>query len=153
MASRPRLDMTRAEIDELLALRIPGVLSTIGSGGVPHSAGMYFVRNDDVVEMWTYAKSQKAVNLRRDPRCSFLVEHGEPYRDLRGVLLRTEADLITGVNEIARIGRALYDRYWLPKTGVRLEDGPGREIDRQALKRVGIALALEQIASWDHAKA
>jgi hypothetical protein len=102
--------------------------------------------------MWTYAKSQKAVNLKRDPRCAFLVEEGVAYSELRGVLVTGSVSLVTTVANIVAIGRELYERYTLPATGVAAQEGPIVEIERQANKRIGLRLPLEDVASWDHSR-
>jgi hypothetical protein len=114
---------------------------------------MWFFIEAGELKMWTYSKSQKARNAARDPRVSLLVERGEPYRDLKGVLVRGHVRLTTDTNEVAAIGRRLYDRYVAPRSGVSSEKGPGLEVDRQAAKRVGLILPLENVVSWDHAKA
>lgn len=144
--------MTQGEIAALLAMPLTGVLSTLDRSGAPHSAAMWFVPGNDELRMWTYAKSQKAVNLRRDPRCAFLVEEGSAYNELRGVLVKASARVVSDYDEILAIGKALYDRYTLPATGVDAVAGPIVEIERQARKRVGIALPLADVASWDHSK-
>lgn len=112
---------------------------------------MWFVPQPDQVLMWTYAKSQKAVNLRRDPRCALHVDDGLAYNELRGVLIQGEAQLIEDFETILEIGKGLYERYTLPATGVAA-DQIVSELERQAHKRVGIALPLARIASWDHGK-
>jgi PPOX class probable F420-dependent enzyme len=144
--------MTREEIASFLDQPLNAVLSTLARDGGPHAAGMWFAATDEDVRMWTYAKSQKAMNLRRDPRCSLLVEDGIAYDELRGVLIRGRASLIEDLDDIVAIGKALYDRYTKPRTGMAVEDGPIVEIERQGRKRVGISLALEGVASWDHRK-
>ena len=144
--------MTPAEVADFLRAPRTGVLSTIAKDGGPHSAGMWFAPRDGALEMWTYAKSQKAVNLRRDARAAFLVEAGENYGDLRGVLARGRIELVTDFDAIVAIGRALYRRYTEPRTGVAVEDGPLVEIERQAHKRIGLVLPLVDVASWDHSK-
>lgn len=144
--------MTEGEIRELLGHPVTGVLSTLGRDGAPHMAGMWFAHSGDRLLMWTYGKSQKAVNARRDPRAAFLVEEGMAYNELRGVLMQGEVDVITDVDEVDAIGRLLYDRYTLPTTGVPVEEGPHVEIARQAAKRVGLALPLIDVSSWDHSK-
>lgn len=144
--------MTDAEIRSFLEAARTGVLSTLGADGLPHMAGMWFVVNEGDIEMWTYGKSQKAVNLRRDPRCAFLVESGVAYTELSGILVRGRAELETDVERVYAIGRALYERYTLPATGVPPEEGPDVEIRRQAEKRIGIRLPLDRVASWDHSK-
>ncbi|MEA2486447.1 MAG: hypothetical protein QOF16_101 [Actinomycetota bacterium] len=143
--------MTRAEIEAFLAEPRTAVLSTLERDGAPHMAAMWFVVHGDWIEMWTYAKSQKAVNLRRDPRVAALVEEGSSYNELKGVLIKGSAELVEGLDAIASIGRRLYERYTLPRTGVPVEVALG-EIERQAAKRVGIRLQMRDIASWDHGK-
>jgi PPOX class probable F420-dependent enzyme len=144
--------MSREEVMSFLDEPRNAVLSTLGGDGMPHAAAMWFVASDDEVRMWTYAKSQKAVNLRRDPRCALLAEEGLAYDELRGVLIRGRARLIEDFDDISAIGVALYDRYSKPRTGMEVEEGPILEIERQAAKRVGVSLALADVASWDHRK-
>ena len=144
--------MTESEIAAFLGAPLTGVLSTLARDGGPHAAGMWFAVAGDSVGMWTYAKSQKAINLRRDRRCSLLIEDGVAYNELRGVLVRGEATLIEDLDEVVAIGKALYDRYTKPSTGISVEDGPIVEIERQGRKRVGISLPLDRLASWDHRK-
>jgi hypothetical protein len=54
---------------------------------------------------------------------------------------------------VRSIGVALNDRYVVPSNPEAATDaGVLAEIDRQAHKRVGLVLALDRIASWDHRK-
>lgn len=102
--------------------------------------------------MWTYAKSQKALNLRRDPRCAFLVESGRDYATLRGVLIRGDARLVSDYSHIVAVGKGLYERYTLPVTGIAYEGAAATEVERQARKRIGVEVPFTRLASWDHAK-
>ena len=142
--------------EDLALLREPhtGVLSTIGPGGFPHSVGIYYVVEEDPTEihMWVYAKSQKAVNVRRNPLAALLVESGEPYQDLRGVLVKGKASLVTEYDQVLALGKRIYERYFEPRTGVPLaEAAPG--IEHQSRKRASLVLTALNIASWDHSKA
>ncbi|MEA2453049.1 MAG: hypothetical protein QOG04_1759 [Actinomycetota bacterium] len=150
--SRSDVYMTEEEIASFLAEPRTAVLSTLEKDGSPHAAAMWFVVEDDEVLMWTYAKSQKAVNLRRDPRCALHAEDGLAYSELRGVLIQGRARLVEELGDIVAIGKALYDRYTLPVTGLPVDQGPIVEVERQATKRVGIAVPMTQMASWDHRK-
>lgn len=155
MSPRPQLDMTLPEIVALLREPHSGVLSTIGPGGFPHAVGIYYDLSDDdqiELQMWVYSKSQKAVNVQRDPRASLLVESGEPYRDLRGVLVRGRARIVTEFDEVFDLGKRIYRRYFESRTGVPLEDAaPG--IERQSHKRASLILTATSLASWDHSRA
>jgi PPOX class probable F420-dependent enzyme len=144
--------MRAEEVATFLAEPRNGVLSTLERDGSPHAAAMWFVFHGDDISMWTYAKSQKAVNLRRDPRCALHVEDGLAYNELRGVLIQGRAELIEDLDDIVAIGTALYDRYTLPTTGLPADQGPIAEIERQASKRVGIRLPMTRVSSWDHRK-
>lgn len=152
MSPRADVSMSLEEIEAFLTRPRTGVLSTLGADGFPHSTGMWFVPEDGRLLMWTYAKSQKSRNLQRDPRCSFLVEDGFEYSELRGILVRGPARLITERAEIVSIGRRLYGRYTEPRTKIPVEEGPIAEIERQATKRIGIEVPLARIATWDHRK-
>ena len=144
--------MTHSEVQSLLREAATGVLTTLGADGWPHSTAMWFVPQEDAVLMWTYAKSQKAVNLRRDSRCAFLVETGAGYSELRGVLIRARVQAIEDFDSIRAIGLDLYARYTEPRTGVPVGDGTLQEIERQARKRIGIRVPFDRLASWDHGK-
>lgn len=154
MSPRPQLDMTLEEIVGLLKEPHTGVLSTIGPGGFPHSVGIYYVVEEEPLEihMWVYAKSQKAVNVRRDPRAALLVESGEPYRDLRGTLITGNARVVSEFDQVFELGKRIYERYFEPRTGVSLADAePG--IERQSYKRASLVLTALNMASWDHSRA
>jgi PPOX class probable F420-dependent enzyme len=154
MSPAPDLNMSLDEVRELLAEPHTGVLSTIGPGGFPHSVGIFYVMEAEPLEltMWVYGKSQKAVNVRSDPRASLLVEHGEPYADLRGVLVRGRAHIETDPIAVATVGKKIYERYFFPRTGVTLEDGAAANVERQSAKRVNIVLTATTVSSWDHSR-
>ncbi len=154
---RPDLSMTRADVLALLEEGHTGVLSTLDRHGYPHSVGIYYVPVADgarlELQTWVYAKSQKAVNVARDPRASLLVEHGEPYVDLRGALVRGSARVERDPDLVLDLGKKIYDRYFLPRTRVPLEEGPLVDIERQARKRAALIIVAERVASWDHSRA
>lgn len=143
--------------DALAFLQEPhaGVLSTIGPGGFPHSVGIYFavvMRTSLELHMWVYGKSQKARNVERDPRASVLVEKGEPYVDLRGVLARGHAHVERDPAAVFDLGQKIYERYFFPRTGIALADGPIDNVQRQSAKRVNLVLVVDRVASWDHGR-
>lgn len=142
--------MTADEVTAFLRDPCTGVLTTLDRDGWPHSTGMWFLPYDPIL-MWTYAKSQKARNVARDPRCSFLVERGTTYNELRGVMVRAEARLIGDPQEVTAIGMALFERYHDAEEG-SLPEAVAREVARQARKRVGLALSMDKVTSWDHRK-
>lgn len=87
MGTKQRADivMSEAEIADFVNSSRTGTLATIGPDGQPHLTAMWYAVIDGEIWLETKAKSQKAVNLRRDPRVSFLLEDGDTYDTLRGV--------------------------------------------------------------------
>jgi len=82
---RAQIVLTDDEREALLAGSRSMTMATVGPDGQPHLVAMWFAVIDGDICFETKSKSQKAVNLRRDPRISVLVEDGQTYEDLRGV--------------------------------------------------------------------
>jgi PPOX class probable F420-dependent enzyme len=93
-------------------------VATIGRDGFAHVVAMWYVLLDGKPAFWTYAKSQKAVNLRRDPKVTCLIEAGEAYDELRGVQIKRHATLIDDPADVLRLGETIWERY----TGGPLDD-------------------------------
>jgi hypothetical protein len=108
----------------------------------------YVVDPDGSVLMTTFAKSQKAVNLRRDPRCSLLVESGRTYQELRGLLIRGRATLETDTEKVLDALERIHRKHGFGADGQALREA----LLSQAKKRVLIRIRPERIASWDHGK-
>ena len=138
--------MSGPEIAEYLAGQRDATLASVGRDGFPHQAAMWFLPESDRLLMWTFRRSQKAVNLRRNPRASLLVQDGDTYDTLRGVSVQGEVELVEELDEVRRIGHALHQRYGAAY-------GPGEAyrgaVERQAPKRVGIVLPMTRVFSWD----
>lgn len=146
---RDQIKMTEAEIEAYLDEQKILNIATLGPTGHPHLVAMWFTMIDGAPTFWTFAKSQKVVNIQRDPRISGLVESGESYSELRGVELRGTARLIEDFDQILALGKAVALKYTGP-VGVSAEALPF--IEAQAAKRVGIVIDVEHITSWDHTK-
>jgi general stress protein 26 len=146
--------MTPEEIRALLDKPLEGVLSTIDARGYPHSVGIYFLPqgSNGSLELWTwvYGKSQKTRNVDRTPRAALLVEHGTPYADLRGVLVRGPARVERDFDVVFDVGKRMYERYFEARTGMTLEQGAVGTVEAQSRKRVCIVIKAERYASWDH---
>jgi PPOX class probable F420-dependent enzyme len=148
----PRRDVSLSpeEVRSFLAGRRTGALASIGRGGFPHQVAMWYVPEPDRLLMWTYRSSQKAANLYRDPRASVLVEDGDTYGTLRGVLVQGEAQLLEDLEVVTEIGNRLRQRY--AGEGDQDVESVRAGVAAQAPKRVGIALPLTRVISWDHRK-
>lgn len=144
--------MTQQEVEAFLRPARVGTLSTLDGDGWPHPTAMWFVHSGASLLLWSYAKSQKVVNVRRDSRAAFLVETGESYGELQGVMVRGRVGVTDRFEDVAQVGRLLFARYVEPGAGDSLGEVAAAEVERQARKRVALELPLERVSSWDFRK-
>src|ERR1700737_2795706 len=108
--------MSRAEIDDFVASSRGGTLATVAPDGQPPLTAMWYGVVDGEIWFETKAKSQKAVNIRRDPRTTFLLEDGDTYDTLRGVSFEGTAEIVDDPDAIFRVGVSVWERYTGPST-------------------------------------
>lgn len=141
--------MNEAEVAAYLEEQRILNVATIGASGYPHLVAMWFTMHDGRPTFWTFAKSQKVVNLRRDPKITGLVESGDSYNELRGVELVGTAHLIEDYDAILDIGKQVAVKY---NREAALDERGLPVIEKQAHKRIGIAIEIVDVVSWDHTK-
>jgi PPOX class probable F420-dependent enzyme len=120
--------------------------ATIGPNGRPHLMPLWYSPGGTTLRSWTYAKSQKAKNLERDPRATLQVETGEQYHELRGVMMECDVEIERDPDKVADVGLALFERF-----GARGPDVDAM-VRKQAQKRIGLTFTPTRIVSWDHRK-
>jgi PPOX class probable F420-dependent enzyme len=147
MNRRDQIRMNDEEIRAFLEEQRKLQVATIDHDGWPHLVAMWYVLINDEVVFWTYARSQKAINLRRDPRLTCLVEAGERYEELRGVQIKGQAAINDELATVQRIGEAIWERYTGP-----LNENTRQMVTAQAAKRVVIFVKPVEVVSWDHRK-
>lgn len=140
--------MTAQEVEAFLQEQKTMSIATIAKDGRPHLVAMWYAFLDGVPCFWTFAKSQKVVNLRRDPRITCMVEAGETYDQLRGVELIARANISENEDEVLRFGVAEFERY----QGMKIIEALLPQVQRMANKRVVVKIEVERIVSWDHRK-
>jgi PPOX class probable F420-dependent enzyme len=120
---------------------------TNGPSGHPHAVAMWYAVVDGAIWFETKAKSQKAANLRRDPKITVLIEDGHTYDTLRGVSLEGTAELIDDADALWAVGVSIWERY----------NGPYTEemkplVEFMLHKRVAVRVEVSRMRSWDHRK-
>jgi PPOX class probable F420-dependent enzyme len=150
MASRrDRIRMSDDEVRDFLAERRTVVCATVGRDGRPHLVPLWYVVDPegDALLAWTYAKSQKARNLERDPRATLETDAGEEYSELRGVMLECNVHLEHDTARVEEYGLAILARQGAEAT-VEVQEA----VRAQAPKRVGLRFTPTRVVSWDHRK-
>jgi PPOX class probable F420-dependent enzyme len=146
---RATIRMTDDEVKCFLEQSRTATMATSGPGGYPHLVAMWYGLLDGKVCFETKAKSQKAQNLRRDPRIACMVEGGQTYDELRGVSIEGRATIIDDVGSDSYWGAAIsvFERYNGPYT-----DEMRPFVETMMNKRVVVVVEPERIRSWDHRK-
>ncbi|HJP75417.1 MAG TPA: PPOX class F420-dependent oxidoreductase [Pseudonocardiaceae bacterium] len=144
---RAQIAMTSAEIAEFVEHSRTATMGTIGPSGLPHLVAMWYAVIDGQILFETKAKSQKAVNLRRDDRITVLIEDGRTYDQLRGVSLEGRGVLLDDPDTSLRVGISVWERYYGPYTE---EQRPA--VDALMNKRVVVRVEPDRVRSWDHRK-
>ena len=146
---RDQIQMSAEEIVAFLSEGKTANFATIGPNGRPHLVALWYVPDGDTIETWTFAKSQKAANLRRLPQATILIETGDSYEKLRGVSMECDVELVTDVEKITSIGMGLTHRY---NSNQQAATAASQFARLQAPKRVGLVCRPTKIVSWDHSK-
>ncbi len=144
---RAQIAMSDDEVWAYLARQRTCTLATIGAEGRPHLVAMWYSVLDGELWFETKARSQKAVNLRRDGRVTVLVEDGETYDSLRGVAIDGHATVVDDAQSLWRVGVDVWERY----------NGPYTEeckplVEFMLHNRVAVRIEVDRLRSWDHRK-
>jgi len=147
MSERKSIKMTDEEIQVFLQEQHTLQVATIDHDGYPHLVAMWYVLFEHQIVFWTYARSQKAVNLRRDPRLTCLAEAGTRYEELRGVQIKGQGVIYDDLATVQRFGEMLSERYTGP-----IDDSTRPQMIAQAAKRIAVVVKPIEVVSWDHRK-
>lgn len=146
---RGSISMTPDEVSAYLDTQKVLNVATIGPSGYPHLVAMWYAVIDGKVAFWTFAKSQKVMNLRRDPKMTGLIESGETYNELRGLELVGTGRLVDDFDQVLNIGKTVGVRY---NGEGAISDAALPFLEAQARKRIGVIFDVDDIVSWDHSK-
>jgi general stress protein 26 len=149
MSRRDEIRMTELEVTGLLEQQHTVICATTGVDGWPHVVPLWYVVRDAEIWVWTYRASQKVANLERDPYATLLVEAGDVYADLRGVMLKVEAEIEHDPELVSALGMAVLERN---ARGGEITREAAEVVVRQASKRVAIRFIEHARISWDHRK-
>lgn len=103
---------SRATALAILARASDLTLASVRSDGTPHATTVSFASDDLVLYAAIGIDSQKAHNIRRDPRVSLTVN--APYQDwseIRGMSIDAVAEIISAPQEVREAGELLLARF------------------------------------------
>jgi PPOX class probable F420-dependent enzyme len=141
--ARPDIRLTPEEEAQFLREHRKCALATLDQGGFPHVVAMNFAFRDGAFWMTSYGKAQKVVNIRRNPKVAVMVEAGNAYGELKGVMARGECEILEDPERVREVFSWLSEGRSTPRPAAAQES---------ATKRVALKIHPRRIASWDHSK-
>ena len=133
-----------AFLDECRSLQV----ATLDREGAPHLTTLWFTVKEGDFLFETYGKSQKIVNLRRDPRIAVLCEAGESYDQLRGVSVQGRAEIVDAGESLLELMALLVERNHHELSAEQI----AAMAAQLAQKRVVVVVRPDKLISWDHRK-
>jgi PPOX class probable F420-dependent enzyme len=145
---RDLIRMTDEELWRFIEQRRTLQVATLNRDGTPQLTTLWFAVVDGAIIFETFTKSQKIVNLKRDPRIAVLVEDGDTYDQLRGVSINGRAELVDEPAAVEGYAAAVVAKYnpELPP------EARAQAATMLARKRTVVIIRPQRIASWDHRK-
>ena len=141
--ARPDIRLTPEEQETFLRQHRKCALATLDRDGFPHIVAMNFAVRDGAFYMTSYGKAQKVLNIRRDPRVALMIEAGNSYAELKGIMVRGHCELLESAEAVAEVFA------WMAAD--RGEPRPAGAA-RSAPKRVVLKIVPAKTVTWDHAK-
>ena len=141
---RQQIQLTPEEQAAFLRQHHKAAFATIDKDGFPHVVGMNYVVKDGAFFMTSYAKAQKVLNVRRNPKVGLMVETGDSYAELRGVMVRGHCEIIEDAEAVTAMFAFRADG--------RNSGAPAPGAVASAPKRVVLKIVPRRVTSWDHRK-
>ncbi|MGF1666106.1 MAG: pyridoxamine 5'-phosphate oxidase family protein [Acidimicrobiia bacterium] len=149
--ARKDISMSDAEVAALLAEARNLQVATNGPGGFPHVTTLWFYVGDGgLITFRSFTKSQRVVNLQRDPKLTVLAETGTEYEKLRGVMIQGVARMSTDPTDVMRTYAEVAKK--MQGLDEVSPDAVEALYGRFATKNTVIEVEPVKVISWDHGK-
>ena len=145
---RDLIRMTDEEMIRFIEEQKSLQVSCLGSDGWPHLTTLWFAVVDQKIVFETYTRSQKILNLQRNPNITVLLEDGLIYEELRGVMIKGNAILESEPEEVEKYAKAVMLRNQ-PEYGEELLSEAAKQM---SFKRTAVIIEPNEVITWDHTK-
>ncbi len=146
---RGSIALTQDEQDAFLKDGWTLQVASMGPKGFPHLVAMWYVLDGGgEIVFTTFRKSQKVVNLQRNPKLTVMLEAGKAYSELRGLVIEGDGEIIDDPAFTAKVMAKVGEKY----NGIPAPMETPEAAMKVAGKRVVIRVKPTEIYSWDHGK-
>jgi nitroimidazol reductase NimA-like FMN-containing flavoprotein (pyridoxamine 5'-phosphate oxidase superfamily) len=135
------LSLSVEELDAYLAERRAARVATVGPDGTPHVVPLWFVWHGGALFLNSTLGNPTVENMLRTGTAAAVIDDGDEYEELRGVVLRGEVERL-GETAPSDVERAWSDKYM----------GGGEVPYRRWRNRTWFRLTPVRTASWDFRK-
>jgi PPOX class probable F420-dependent enzyme len=147
VSRRTAIQMPEDAIEAYLRSRQFMAVATHGPRGWPHLVTVRYGWRGDDLAFQGYSKSQKIVNLRRDPRLTCLVEDAMDYHQIKGVQIEATAELIEDPAVALEVMRTSLLHAPKAMNGTSVDS-----LESISGKRTVVIIRRNRMLSWDHAR-
>ena len=145
---RDLIRMTDEEMRHFIEEQKSLQVSCMGPDGWPHLTTLWFAVVDQKIVFETYTRSQKILNLQRNPNITVLLEDGLIYEELRGVMIKGNAILESEPEDVEKYAKAVMLRNQ-PEYGEELLSEAAKQM---SFKRTAVIIEPNEVITWDHTK-
>jgi nitroimidazol reductase NimA-like FMN-containing flavoprotein (pyridoxamine 5'-phosphate oxidase superfamily) len=139
--SKLDLSLSAEELDAYLAEQRAVRVATVGTDGTPHVVPLWFVWHGGALFLNSTLGNPTVENMLRTGTAAAVIDDGEEYEELRGVVLRGRVERL-GDTAPSEVERAWSDKYM----------GGGEVPYRRWRNRTWLRLHPARTASWDFRK-
>ena len=108
---------------------------------------MSYMAKDGLIYMSSFKKAQKVVNAKRNSKVAVMVESGDAYSELKGVLIRGECEVIDQPEKVWQLMKEVRDFQ-----GTTVSPTEDAVLKERAKKRTVLKITPVKTSSWDHTK-
>ena len=143
-----KIAMSAGELDTVLAEERTCRVGTVGRDGTPHVTPLWFVWDGTSVWLNSIVRSQRWVDIERQPAVSVMVDAGTEYFELRGVEITGTA---TAVGEVPRTGEQQLAELEEPERRYARKYSGSDQMHYDG-RHAWLRVTPTKIASWDFRK-
>ncbi|MGI0080694.1 MAG: pyridoxamine 5'-phosphate oxidase family protein [Nitrososphaerales archaeon] len=145
------IPMTREEEWSFVKSHYTMVLSTLDAYGFPHAAPVWYVVIDDKIYFRAQPYKKKVKNILKRPQVCGVIEDGEKYTQLRGVMIQGLAKVVDSEKSRRKqVFSLLGEKYASLRDTLKLPKAWHEKYGRE--HRVVVEFSPTNIVSWDNRK-
>ena len=156
MALSRDLALTPEEQDEILRSEWNMRIATVSPSGRVNLTPLWFVWHAG--RIWAYCRGQKVENMRRDPRCTVLVDRNERFPELQGIMIQGDVTILEDATaeeaepELAEVRRIYARKYNGGHGEPAIDDPPPMAASARGRNWRWIVVTPVTVVTWDNNK-